>query len=67
MMVLSGEKGLESKVYIDDIQLEHVLEFKYLACVLDESGTDKAECSRKVVSRRRVAGAIMALINARGL
>ena len=28
--------------------LEHVSEFKYLGCVLDESGTDGAECSRKV-------------------
>ena len=27
--------------------------------VLDESGTDGAECSRKVVSRRRVTDAIM--------
>ena len=29
-------------------------EFKYLGCVLDESGTDEAECNRKVASRRRV-------------
>ena len=25
----------------------HVSEFKYLGCVLDESGTDEAECHRK--------------------
>ena len=41
--------------------LEHVLEFKYLGCVLDESDTDGAECSRKVASGRRVACAIRSL------
>ena len=35
--------------------------------VLDESGTDGAECSRKVVSRRMVAGAIRSLVNDRNL
>ena len=35
--------------------------------VLDESGTDEAECSRKVASERRLAGAIMSLINAMSL
>ena len=29
-------------------------EFKYFGCVLDEAGTDKAECHRKVASGRRV-------------
>ena len=38
-----------------------------MGCVLDESGTDKAECSRKVASRRRVVGAIRSLVNARSL
>ena len=38
--------------------LEHVSEFKYLGYVLYESPTDEAECSRKVVSGRRVAGPI---------
>ena len=33
----------------------------------DESGTDEAECSRKVASGRRVAGTIRSLVNARGL
>ena len=47
--------------------LEHVSEFKYLGCVLDESGTDGAECSRKVASGRRVAGAIRSLVNAKYL
>ena len=36
-----------------------------MKCVLDESGTDGAECSRKVASGIRVAGAIMSLVNAR--
>ena len=38
-----------------------------MGCVLDESGTDEAECSRKVVSGRRVASAIRSLVNARSL
>ena len=35
VIVLNGEVGLECEFH-----LEHVLEFKYLGCVLDESGTD---------------------------
>ena len=38
-----------------------------LGMCLNESGTDEAECSRKVASGRRVAGAIRSLINARSL
>ena len=34
---------------------------------MDESGTDEAECSRKVESCWRVAGAIRSLVNARSL
>ena len=34
--------------------MQHVLKFKYLGCVLDESGTDEAECRRKVESGRRM-------------
>ena len=45
------------------IRLEHVSKFKYLGCVLDEAGTDEAECSRKVESGKRVAGAIGSLVN----
>ena len=47
--------------------LEHVTEFKYFACVLDGSGTDEAECSRKLVNGRRIAGTIRSLVNARSL
>ena len=49
------------------MRLQHVLEFKYFKCVLDESGTDKAEYHRKVVSGRMVASAIKSLVNARSL
>ena len=66
-MVLNGEDGLECEVHVDGIHLEHVSEFKYLGYVLDECGTDGAECSRKVAGGRRVAGAINSLINARDL
>ena len=38
-----------------------------MECVLNESGTDEAECSRKMESGRRVAGAIRSLVNARSL
>ena len=38
-----------------------------MGCVLEESGTDGAEFSRKVTSERRVAGAIKSLVNARDL
>ena len=44
-----------------------VSKFKYLGCVLDESGTDEVECRRKVASGRRVAGAIRSVVNARSL
>ena len=40
------------------MRLEHVSEFKYLGCVLDELCTDQAECSRKMASGGRVAAAI---------
>ena len=36
--------------------------FKYLGCVLDESG-----CNMKAASGRRVSGASSSLVNARGL
>ena len=42
-------------------------EFKYLGCVLDESGTDEADCHRKVVSGKMVAGAVRSLVNSRSL
>ena len=64
VMVVNGEKGLECEVHLDGIRLKDVSEFKYLGCVLDESGTDGAECSRKVASGRKVSCAIRPLVNA---
>src|SRR5678815_550918 len=51
---------------LDGEQLEQVSEFKYLGYVLDEKGTDDAECSRKGVNGRKVAGAIKSLVNVKG-
>ena len=48
----------------DGFHLEHVSEFKYLGCVLNESSTDRSEYSRKVASGR-VADGIRSLVNAR--
>ena len=58
---------MECDVCVHGMRLEHVSEFKYLGCVLFESGTDEAECPGMVVSRGRVAGVIRSLINGRGL
>ena len=49
------------------MRLGHVLDFKYLGCVLGESGTDEAECSTKVASGRKVSGAIRFLVKALSL
>ena len=65
--VLNGEEKLEYEVHVDEICLEHVTEFIYFGCFLDESGTKGGECSRKVVSVRRVAGDIRSLANIKGL
>ena len=65
VMVLNGEEDCE--VHVDGIRLEHVSELKYFGCVLDESGTDGAECNRKEASGSRVAGAIRSLVNVKGL
>ena len=67
VIVLGGEEGLECEVCIDGIRLERVSECKYLGCVLDESDTDEAECSRKVASGRKVPCANRSLLNARSL
>ena len=37
-------------VHVGGVCLEHLSEFKYLGCVLDEAGTKMSECSRKVAS-----------------
>ena len=61
--VLNGEGGLECKVQVNGIHVEHVSEFKYLGCVLDKAGTDEVECNKKVASGRRVGGGIRSLVN----
>ena len=58
---------MECEVHVDGIRLDHVSEFKYFGCVLNESGTDGAECCRKVASGKRIAGAIRSLVNVRDL
>ena len=65
VMVLNREEGLECEVCVLGMRLELVLEFKYLGYVLDESGTDEAECSRNAASGRRVADVIRSLVKAR--
>ena len=52
VMVLNGKEGQECEIHEDGVRLENVSEFKYLGCVLDEAGTDRAECSRKVQLER---------------
>src|SRR5678815_1052757 len=52
VMVVS-EDSPQCEVMLDGEQLEQVSEFKYLGYVLDEKGTDDAECSRKVVNGRK--------------
>ena len=66
-MALGGKEGLKCEVCVDGIRLENVSEFKYVGSVLDESGTDGAECSRKVASRRKGAGALRSLVNVRSI
>ena len=56
---------MEWEVCVDEIRLEFASEL--LGMLLDESGTDEAECSRKVTSGRRVAGVIMSLVNAKSM
>ena len=36
VMVLNGEEELECEVHVGGIRIEHISEFKYLGCVLDE-------------------------------
>ena len=67
VIVLNREEGLQCEVHGDGIRLQHVSKFKYLGCVLDDSGIDCAEYNRKVASRKRVAGDIRSLVNASNL
>ena len=42
VMVLGGEEGWVCEVFVNEMRLEHVSEFIYLGCVLDESDKDGA-------------------------
>ena len=44
------------------MRLEHMSEFKYLGCVLDEE-----ECRKKMAGRRKVVDAIRSLVIVRSL
>ena len=66
VMVMSDEH-MQCQIMLDGEQLEQVSEFKYLGYMLDDKGTDDAECGRKVSSGRKVAGDIKSLVNAKGL
>ena len=63
----SKSKVMECEVRVDEIRLDHVSEFKYLGCVLDQTDTDGVECSRKVARGKRATDAIKSLVNARDL
>ena len=52
-MSLGGEEGLVCEILVEGTRLEHVSEFKYLGCVLDELFTDEVECYRKVTAAIR--------------
>ena len=67
MIVLNGEERFECEICIDRLRVEHVFEFKYFRCVLDESCTYEAECRRKVGSGSGVASDIRSLVNVKGL
>ena len=58
---------LGCEIHDDEVRLEQVSELRYFGCVLDESGTDDAECHRMAVSGRKVRGAIRSLVKARSL
>jgi hypothetical protein len=66
-VMVMNEENTQCRVAVDDLQLEQVSEFKYLGYMIEEKGTDEAECTRKVASGRRVGGAIKSLVNAKNL
>ena len=49
-MMLGEKEKFECAVCVDGRILGYVSEFKYLGCVVDESGTDEAEFRRKVAN-----------------
>ena len=59
VMMLNGEEGLECEVYVDGIRNLNIWD------VFWTNQVQMGQCSRKVASGRRVAGAIRSLVNAR--
>ena len=53
---------MECEVRVDGMRLEHVSQHTYSGYVLDEIGTDEAQCRRNLVSGRRVVGDIRSLV-----
>ena len=56
VMLLGRDEGFKCEVRVDGTILEHTSEFKYLGYAVDESEADDAECRKKMVSERKVAG-----------
>ena len=52
---------------MNGVRLDHVSKFKYLGCILNESGADEAVCRRKVTSGKKVTDDFRFLVNARDL
>ena len=57
---------LECEIHRDGMQLEYMLEFKFLGCFLDDPVVDEVECCRNMMSGRRVAVAIKSLCGESG-
>ena len=55
MVVVNVDEELECEVHVYKIHLEHVSEFKYLGCWMNQ--VQMEQCSRRM-NGRRVAGAI---------
>ena len=36
VMVPNGERGLQCEIHVEGIRLDHISEFKYLWCILEE-------------------------------
>ena len=54
-VLVLGEERFGFEICLDGMWLEQVSEFKYLVCVLNESGAGDAKCNMEVTSKRKVA------------
>ena len=57
---------MECEILVNEMQLEHMSQFKYLGCVLDESVMDVAEFYMNVASGRKSEFFIRSWVNVRG-